>query len=353
MATATYTVNEGVCPALGGPTTIEFTSELAAPGSPEAEINLTVGGRGFVPETIINATPEILCGPPPVQELALVFDDTETRLRANQSDTYNLDVWLMNPAESSELAILGWSYGVTIETADVEAISGESGADAAALNGGSGPEFVNYILDETDGSSLTGITVGGVISLDAPATETLPMPADSMKHIDRIVLRSVETLAPGTSKITPIGFTDMLGTGNTGEPRPVEVLVTLENGDSLVPNFEDTLDLELFNDGPIDEPLFIRGDANNDAIVNIADGVWIINELFYAGPSTACQPAADSNADDKVDLSDAMYVFQWRLQPGASPGSLFPAPPAPFPSCGTADDATFDNCPQGSTTCMP
>ena len=64
-----------------------------------------------------------------------------------------------------------------------------------------------------------------------------------------------------------------------------------------------------FSDGSIElNPVvtvdFIRGDANNDARVNIADGVWIINELFLGGPANPCPISSDSNADGNTDAGD-------------------------------------------------
>ena len=118
-----------------------------------------------------------------------------------------------------------------------------------------------------------------------------------------------------------------------------------------MPDFSDTKEITLLPRGTVGAPKFIRGDANNDARVDIADGIWIVNTLFYSGPATVCKAAADANGDGKRDVADAMYVFQYELQPGATPSKLFPAPPAPFPACGTAAGVIASECPDGSTTC--
>jgi hypothetical protein len=101
------------------------------------------------------------------------------------------------------------------------------------------------------------------------------------------------------------------------------------------------LDVEA-EDGP-QPKRFRRGDANNDAKVNIADPIWIINELVRSGPRTACRSAADANDDGVVDLSDSMYIIQFQFLRG-------PTPPAPFPGCG--EDGSSDDlaCPDGSAT---
>ncbi|MDG2084138.1 MAG: hypothetical protein P8K66_04135, partial [Planctomycetota bacterium] len=86
---------------------------------------------------------------------------------------------------------------------------------------------------------------------------------------------------------------------------------------------------------------FIRGDANSDARINIADGVWIINELFLGGPSNPCAIANDANNDGSTDAGDAVYIFQYRFTDG-------PQPPAPFPSCGQVDGQTPEDCAASS-----
>jgi hypothetical protein len=353
MSAAEYKVKDDICEGReeNFTTKLEFTSDLSLkpddPESPKIEINLTIGGIGIVPEKIVDAEPTIMCAAAP-EGLVLKFDKTDTDLVADQTSIYDLKVLIENADADGQVEILGWSYGVTIDPDELVPTEGMPGDDAAGFHGGDGPEFVNYNLEEQDlDGNLNGITVGVVISLNPPATESLSLPAGSPKHVDTIKLRSKQTIGEGEpSRTTIIGFSDALG----GD-RPVEVIFTDDNGDSLIPDFTDTLELTLLGGIPT-EPRFIRGDSNNDAKVDISDGIWIINELFYAGPETVCKPAADSNADDKVDLADAMYIFNYRLQPGATSDNLFPAPSAPFPDCGTADDATVENCPMGSTTCM-
>ena len=85
----------------------------------------------------------------------------------------------------------------------------------------------------------------------------------------------------------------------------------------------------------IDQP-FIRGNCNNDGIVNIADGIWSLNELFLAGPTNVCEEACDANDDGSYDQTDAVYIFNFQFLGG-------PPPPAPFPDCGTEEGAPCDN----------
>jgi len=347
VADARYKVKDNACTGKAGDfkTKVEFTDQLSLnPGGPKVDINLTIGGKGIDTMKIVSAEPTIECIPLVVNKLSLKFDKAVTELVADKVATYNLKI-LFEAGEQAQ-DIQGWSYGVTMDTADLEAMSGEPGVDSKALNGGAGPDFSNYTLnDQNVAGTLRGVTVGVVVAMDPPATEVLKIPASGKKFIDTIKLRTKITIPQGgASKTTVIRFSDQLG----GD-RPVEVLATIQ-GDSVVPDFTDTLTLTLI--APGGGPRFIRGDANNDARVDISDGVWIISELFYGGPATVCKAAADANADKKIDLTDAVYIINYQLQPGRLPGNLYPAPPAPFPSCGTAANVTTDDCPMGSTTCM-
>ena len=88
---------------------------------------------------------------------------------------------------------------------------------------------------------------------------------------------------------------------------------------------------------------FSRGDANGDGITNVADGIWILYELFIPGsPTSNCQNAGDVNGDGDYDQSDAVYIFNYRFQGG-------PPPSSPFPGCGLIGNPegceAYNSCP--------
>ncbi len=90
---------------------------------------------------------------------------------------------------------------------------------------------------------------------------------------------------------------------------------------------------------------FLRGDANQDGVVNITDAVATLDFLFLGDPaSLACGDAADSNDDGAVNLSDAIMTLNFLFLGGA-------AIPLPGPeSCGVdptqdgLDCASFAAC---------
>jgi hypothetical protein len=94
------------------------------------------------------------------------------------------------------------------------------------------------------------------------------------------------------------------------------------------------------------EPSFLRGDANEDAGVDIADAIFMLYALMLGGAQSGCVDATDANDDGAHDISDIIFVLNYQFQNGAPP-------PAPGPlQCGidmTPDDGlgcdSFGGCP--------
>ena len=79
---------------------------------------------------------------------------------------------------------------------------------------------------------------------------------------------------------------------------------------------------------PPPETQFIRGDANDDGSVNIADGIWTLAELFLLGVSFDCEAAKDANSDGQFNTADPITILSYRFLQG-------PEPSLPFPNCGS------------------
>ena len=87
-----------------------------------------------------------------------------------------------------------------------------------------------------------------------------------------------------------------------------------------------------------DLPVFLRGDGNEDGIVDLSDAVFALSWLFLGGRGPGCLAAVDANDDDIVDVADPSYLLN-HLFLGAPP------PPAPYPECDIAEldaDVTLD-----------
>lgn len=59
-----------------------------------------------------------------------------------------------------------------------------------------------------------------------------------------------------------------------------------------------------------ESPLFVRGDANTDNTINLADAVFILSYLFEDGDAPTCLDTADLNDNGKVNLSDVICTLR-------------------------------------------
>ncbi len=66
-------------------------------------------------------------------------------------------------------------------------------------------------------------------------------------------------------------------------------------------------------------PHFVRGDVNNDGIVNSADLVYLISYLFQGGPPPPIMQAADCNCDRTVNVGDYIFLEEYLFRGGPPP----------------------------------
>jgi len=97
-----------------------------------------------------------------------------------------------------------------------------------------------------------------------------------------------------------------------------------------------SLDADL--DGVPDECqlAFIRGDADEDGAVTIADAIAVLSYLFLGDPQN-CLANLDASDDGMVDIGDPVRLLMWLFVAGGVP------PPAPYPECGA--DPTPNSLP--------
>lgn len=80
--------------------------------------------------------------------------------------------------------------------------------------------------------------------------------------------------------------------------------------------------------GPLHAVPFLRGDADANGTVEMADAVRIFGFLFLGTPRVLpCKDAADANDSGNVDLSDGVTILSYLFLGG-------PELPPPFPGCG-------------------
>lgn len=91
---------------------------------------------------------------------------------------------------------------------------------------------------------------------------------------------------------------------------------------------------------PIAVDQFIRGDSNADQSIDLSDAIETLNYLFGNG-AIGCRESANCNSDLSVDLSDVVYLLGFMFANGPPPGS-------PFPDCGPQPlslDCVSPTCP--------
>lgn len=196
------------------------------------------------------------------------------------------------------------------------------GNDSAVLEPTAVTATLPFDADFAEGGIFAdGWTIGVVYSFTGGNT----LAFDTELDVVSVDYSTVAGALTGTDSID----TSLAWTSTLGSP-PVDNVVVV-NGTSVEPNLVDgTVTLQ-----PVFDIPFVRGNCNGDNKVNIADGIWILNELFLQGPSGTCVAACDANDDAKYDSADAVFVINYRLLDG-------PMPSAPFPDCGPVAGADCD-----------
>ena len=205
--------------------------------------------------------------------------------------------------------VVGWSFGVCHDPAELTVETVDLGEAVISRLGGGVP-FFNQVLVESD-----GYTVGLILD---PPFGFLPAGVSEIS-----VASYTHQLAPGES-------TTLTPCNSLGTPM-VETIAVETGGNSvfgiLVPGTWTALAVP-----------FVRGDVNDDGDVNLADGIFLLAELFAGGDVGLCPLAKDINADGAVDVADPIRLLNALFGGG-------PFPPAPFPDCDFAPNQTVADCP--------
>jgi hypothetical protein len=65
---------------------------------------------------------------------------------------------------------------------------------------------------------------------------------------------------------------------------------------------------------------FVRGDANADGVINVADIVCVVNFLYRNGDPPTPMEAGDANCDGIVNVADVVYLVNYLYRGGDPPG---------------------------------
>ena len=222
-------------------------------------------------------------------------------------------------------ATQGFSMAVTNDAAIVTPTAVTAIGSLAAINGGGGPDFFTVGLE-------AGAWSVGVVYVIGGGAETIGFSAagDAVVNVNYDGVAGALMGVEGASS-TPLNFSDMVGT-------PPVALVVVVDGGSIGAG---TSDGSLSFNGTT-TVAFERGDANNDGIINIADIVSLLSQLFQGVP-IECAIALDVNGDGNADAADAVYLAAYIFQGG-------PPPPAPFGTCETVMGQEPEDCDMSGCT---
>ena len=66
------------------------------------------------------------------------------------------------------------------------------------------------------------------------------------------------------------------------------------------------------------------GDANNDAIVNDSDVVFLINYIFVGGGAPQPPMTGDPDCNGRTNIADMVYLINYIFLGGPAPCNSFP-----------------------------
>ena len=192
------------------------------------------------------------------------------------------------------------------------------------------PGFTGLNLDPVT-TGAPGITFFFLIDLIPPLNNLLPS-GDDLEILT--VQYQVSALAP-VGTITSLQFTEELG-----DPQ-MPFVINLETA-SMEPTTP-----------PIDGQLqivdslgvqLIRGDADGNGSITLADVIFTLNFLFAQG-AASCLDALDCDDDGSILLADVITGLNFLFVGGG-------APAPPFPDCGEDESLDSIECDQGSISCL-
>ena len=300
FGTAYYRVNGAV----GETALVGLCSSLGAP--PVSSVAVVNGAS--LPMTSVDGTVEVLDVPP------IVFNYIAPDRNVNYDPATGIGDFTaaLSIAEDPANATYptntqGFSMSVTTDSTYVTPLSADITSAVNAVQ----PAFAqSQILP-------TGWTVGVVYSFQVPvylqfdsATEAVEISGETVSNI----LAGDDTGLTVPLQWLPIGTPQIFNVVTSNDS---SITATTTDG-SLTLNPQTNLD-------------YIRGDVNGDGIVNVADVIWSLQEIFNNGPVGTCNDAKNANGDTIFDVADPIWLISYIFQNGS-------APPAPFPDCGEVGD---------------
>jgi len=183
------------------------------------------------------------------------------------------------------------------------------------------PEFVTLRRGEGGGEAL----LAGTVVVDwRPPYDGRTLPPGAEQIVARLIYSIHREGSPGTEIVLDLR-------DGVGDP-PLGNVFTRQGAQTISPYLVDGVIRITEASGSA----FIRGDANGDDRVDIADAIFLLSYLFQDGAEPTCMDAADANDAGGVNIADAIWILNFYFADG-------PSIPPPYPEPG--DDPTPDNLP--------
>lgn len=310
----------------GGPGTLVSLDFCETLGAPPVATVIVSSGASIVPDQVSGSISVLGSPPIPPFEYFASHEDLYylprdgTGFASAEFSIVQNDVGGAFPIDT-----LGFAMGNQCDANFIQPTSVVPAGELALINAGAGPDFFGV---DTFANGWTAAVLyaflGGVF-----------IQYDSIKIVVEVEYQSVESRLQGdlNGGVSALDWVDTLGT----PPVPN----TISIGSSSAVTCGTAGSISLF---PIVQISFIRGDCNDDQLTDVADGIWILNRLFFSGPTADCEDACDANSDGMLDSSDATFLFNYQFLAG-------PAPAPPFPDCGPAAMPVGLSC--DTSTCTP
>jgi len=76
---------------------------------------------------------------------------------------------------------------------------------------------------------------------------------------------------------------------------------------------------------PVSETAFVRGEVNLDGRVDVSDAVRVFNHLFLDGGEPSCLATADLDSNRSIEITDGLYLLRFPFNSGPPPAFSYPA----------------------------
>jgi hypothetical protein len=268
----------------------------------EASFDLFVMGGTITSASVVFGTGD------PVVPVVLTLDEENEGTVAVSADQY--------AAMKAKTAVLT----VTITVKDSEGV--ETTKDLKGTLKPLFERFFEYWVARRAGT--------GALRLDTEREDVMPFGVTTIADLAGITISVKETAEPKAVVLV----------GTVGEihecTRPTRHKDMMD-GATFTGDDEETLayadSTTFFGVGERHDASFIRGDANDDRVCDLADSIHILTYLYVSGSAPYSSDAADANDSGSVDLSDVIGILTTLFQGGD---------PLPAPGWGRGFDHSVD-----------